>query len=231
MSKKHSNRKPIRPKRFPAIAHERGREPIKERILTLASERFLQEGFSKVSVNDLTSELVISKKTFYKFFGSKEDLLVQVMDRFLAGVRTRFTKILDSERNFVEKLGDVMTFLGQEIGRLGKPLQADLQRHAPEVWRRIENFRRERITQNFSLLLEQGMDEGFVRKDLNKTIALLSFLGAVENIVRPSVLVNESFSAREALQGITAIVFHGILTEEAERKLHDVQDNRFSHSL
>jgi AcrR family transcriptional regulator len=206
------------------------REPVKERILTFASERFFQEGFSKVSVDDLASELVISKKTFYRFFGSKEDLLIQIMDRLVAGVRARFIKILDSDRDFVEKLGEVMTFLGQEVGRLGKPLQADLQRHAPEVWKRIENFRHERITQNFSLLLEQGMDEGFVRKDVNKKIALLSFLGAVENIIRPSVLVNESFSAREALEGIMAIFFHGILTEEAESKLNDIQDNRLSHS-
>jgi len=206
------------------------REPVKERILTFASERFFQEGFSKVSVDDLASELVISKKTFYRFFGSKEDLLIQIMDRLVAGVRARFIKILDSDRDFVEKLAEVMTFLGQEVGRLGKPLQADLQRHAPDVWKRIENFRRERITQNFSLLLEQGMEEGFVRKDVNKKIALLSFLGAVENIIRPSVLVNESFSAREALQGIMAIFFHGILTEEAESKLNDIQDNRLSHS-
>jgi AcrR family transcriptional regulator len=206
------------------------REPVKERILTFASERFFQEGFSKVSVDDLASELVISKKTFYRFFGSKEDLLIQIMDRLVAGVRARFIKILDSDRDFVEKLGEVMTFLGQEVGRLGKPLQADLQRHAPEVWKRIENFRHERITQNFSLLLEQGMEEGFVRKDVNKKIALLSFLGAVENIIRPSVLVNESFSAREALEGIMAIFFHGILTEEAESKLNDIQDNRPSHS-
>jgi len=206
------------------------REPVKERILTSASERFFQEGFSRVSVDDLVSDLVISKKTFYKFFGSKEDLLIQIMDRLLAGVRARFIKILDSDRDFVEKLGEVMTFLGQEVGRLGKPLQADLQRHAPEVWKRIENFRHERITQNFSPLLDQGMEEGFVRKDVNKKIALLSFLGAVENIVRPSVLVNESFSAREALEGIMAIFFHGILTEEAESKLNDIQDNRLSHS-
>lgn len=205
-------------------------EPARERILSFASGKFLREGFAKISVDELTSELAISKKTFYKYFTSKEDLLTQIMDRLVAGIRTRFLTIIDSDRDFIEKLSQVMALLANELGRLSLPLQADLQRHAPHIWKRVEDFRRERITKNFASLLEQGMEEGFVRKDINKKIALLTFLGAVESIIRPSVLINESFSAREALQSIMAIFFRGILTEDAGDLLRELQHNKLSQS-
>lgn len=203
----------------------------KEKIIAFATERFLQEGFSKISVDEIASDLGMSKKTFYKFFNSKEDLLTQIVDRFLAAARGRITRIMDSDKNFIEKIADVTSFLNDVVNRFGRPIQVDMQRHAPALWKRIEDFRRQRITQQFRYLFEQGLEEGFVRKDVNQRVFLLAYIGAVEAIIAPSVLVNESFSAREALRNIMAIFFHGILTEEASKRLSELQDIQRSQSL
>ena len=205
------------------------RNPVRQRILAFATEKFLREGFTKVTIEEIASELAISKKTFYKFFSDKDDLLDHVMEGVLARVRTKFARILGSETNFIEKLSATMLFLAQEVSRFGRPMQVDLQRHAPEIWRRMETFRRQRITHHLSRLLDQGMKEGLVRSEINQRLFLLSYLGAVERIVQPSVLIEESFSAREALQGIMRVFFHGILTSEASRKLQHVQQHELSH--
>ena len=40
--------------------------------------RFLDAGFRRVSVDELTSDLAMSKRTFYRIFDSKEDLVGQL---------------------------------------------------------------------------------------------------------------------------------------------------------
>ena len=205
------------------------RDSNKEKIISLATERFLREGFARISVDEIATDLAMSKKTFYKIFSSKEDLINQIVDRIMAEARGRLARIVDSNKNFIEKLNDLMTFLGHQASRFSKAFQQDVQRHAPDIWNRMQEFRRQRIMSHFAHLLEQGVNEGFVRKDLNKQVFLLAYLGAVESIVNPSVLTNESFSAQEALRCIMRIYFQGILTEEARKELDQLQDTQLSH--
>ena len=55
------------------------RDDAKSRILLAARERMLRVGYTRLSVDDLVSDLGMSKKTFYRIFRSKEDLLVQIL--------------------------------------------------------------------------------------------------------------------------------------------------------
>jgi AcrR family transcriptional regulator len=48
---------------------------MKEFILNKASEIFLKSGFKSVTMEYLSGELNISKKTIYKYFEDKEELV------------------------------------------------------------------------------------------------------------------------------------------------------------
>lgn len=201
-------------------------ESQKERILLTAREKFLAEGFARVSVDELTAELSISKKTFYKFYQNKDDLLGHIVERILSEVNNGFVAILESDVSFLEKLDRTMTHVGRQVGRLARPFMQDLQRHAPHYWQRIQEFRRKRIGANVAALFEQGTKGGYIRKDINPRVLLMAFLGTVESVVNPTVLANESFSSDDAMRSILKIFFHGLLTEEASRELLALQKNQ-----
>jgi AcrR family transcriptional regulator len=198
-------------------------EQTKDRILILASERFLKEGFVHVSVDTLAADLGMSKKTLYKHFESKDALFEQFIDRMTGEMHRRIRAITDLESPFLEKIDRFMRLLAEMAGRMGRPLMLDMQRHKPEIWNRVENFRRERIRENFRAMLTHGVAEGYVRPDLNADLIVLCFLATVESVVNPGVLVTHSFSTREAIQGILRIYFHGILTEDASEQLRALQ--------
>lgn len=208
------------------MSPESSSEPSqKERILLAAKERFLRDGFARVSVDDLVSEMSISKKTFYKSFGSKDDLLAQIVERIIRELDFGFQAILSSDESFVKKLDNVMLFVGRQIGRVVRPFMFDLQRHAPHLWQRVLEFRRSRMALNIQGLFQEGIRGGYVRSDINTRVMFLAFIGTVETIMVPSLLANESFSGDEAIKSVLRIFFHGILTEDASRQLHDVQQN------
>jgi AcrR family transcriptional regulator len=164
----------------------------------------------------------MSKKTFYKIFRSKDDMLSQIVDRTLEEVRLFFGEIAESNRDFLEKLTAILTIVAEQIGRVEKPLQEDLQKYRPDLWERIEDFRRERLTQTLAPLIDQGIAEGYVRSELNKRVFLFAYIGAIQNLITPQVLVQESFSAQDALRGIVGIFFQGILTDLGRKQLAQI---------
>jgi hypothetical protein len=95
-------------------------------------------------------------------------------------------------------------------------MQRELHRLPPEIIERILSFRRERITGSLTRLFQEGVEQGYVRPDLDTRVAVLAYLGAVERVLDPLVLSNEAFSALQAGQGIITIFFNGILTPEAQ---------------
>ncbi len=72
----------------------------KQRILEAVRDRMLPEGFSRLSVEEIAAMFGMSKKTFYKFFPTKEDLINQVADRIMAEGRATMGKIIGSDKNF-----------------------------------------------------------------------------------------------------------------------------------
>ena len=48
---------------------------MKEKIITKASDMFLKLGFKSITIDDIASEMCISKKTIYKYFCSNEILI------------------------------------------------------------------------------------------------------------------------------------------------------------
>ena len=194
-------------------------ENPKERIFTHVTDRFLREGFVRVSMDEIASDLIMSKRTLYSVFPSKKSIVREVIDHLLADIRAGLEEIRNSEGTFIVTFHRTMTFLAHLGSRIGKPFLSDLQRQMPHQWKRIQEFRRDRILQTFSNLLDQGMREGYIRKGINKEVFLQSYLAAVEAIVTPSVLMYQSYSAGEAIQNILEIFFRGVLTEDATREL------------
>lgn len=195
----------------------------KEKILAHCQGRFFKEGFVRITVDEIAADLTISKKTFYKYFSSKEDVVQQIMERFMGGVRGNVERILLSDKSAVEKLSDIITMLAANVGRVSPTLGQDIKRRLPEFWKHIEEFRRRRLSDAFERLIAQGIHEGTMRPGMNKRVFLMSVIGAIERVVQPEVLAAESFSMSEAVSEIISIFFIGAVTAQGREQFEQLQ--------
>ena len=189
----------------------------KQRIVAVASKQFMENGISKVTLDEVATELGMSKKTMYKFFPSKEDLLKTIVHTMMNGVRLRVEAVINSDKPFVEKAPDLLAIIGHQISIMSKQFLFDLQRFTPQLWKEIDEFRRERILTSVRKMFIQAQQEGVFRKDLDIELFILVFMSSVQGIVNPQTLSQQSFSAQEALHGIFRIIFEGAMTEEARK--------------
>ncbi len=66
--------------------------------------------------------------------------------------------------------------------------------------------------------------------DVNKRIFLLVVLGSIRNVINPTVLSEESFSAHEAINNVLNLFFTGILTAQGRAGLEKLRLNELSSS-
>jgi AcrR family transcriptional regulator len=189
----------------------------KQRIVDVASKQFMESGISKVTLDEVAAELGMSKKTMYKFFPSKEDLLKTIVHTMMNGVRLRVEAVINTDKPFVEKAPELLAIIGHQISIMSKQFLFDLQRFTPQLWKEIDDFRRQRILTTVRKMFIQAQEEGVFRKDLDIELFILVFTSSVQGIVNPQTLSQQSFSAQEALHGIFRIIFEGAMTEEARK--------------
>ena len=117
----------------------------KQKILNLALDTFLREGFYKTTMDDLAAKLRISKKTIYKNFSTKEDLLKEVTQFFLKTNHDAVVESVKSQSNAVDQLFSITKTIGAIVTRVSDKMISDLHNYAPELWKEIDEFRTKMI--------------------------------------------------------------------------------------
>jgi AcrR family transcriptional regulator len=197
----------------------------KQRVLDKATSKFMESGITKVTLDEVAAELSMSKKTVYKYFPSKDDLLREVVRLMLAGVEREVTSIVNSDEPFERKMTRLLTLIGKMMRRVGRQFQVDVQRFAPSLWKEIDTFRREHIFVKVKQMFQQAKQENIFRSDLNVELFYLVFINTAQGIMNPKILSENSFSAEEAFRGIIKILYEGALTEEGRKRAQYFETN------
>src|SRR3954453_17784829 len=60
----------------PLSVRERSRRAVREELTQLAQSLFVAKGYDETTIDDLAAAAGMSKRTFFRYFASKEDLVV-----------------------------------------------------------------------------------------------------------------------------------------------------------
>ena len=192
---------------------------IKERILNQAEEMFIQFGYSKVTMDEIAASLGMSKKTLYKFFPGKEALVKEMITSMKCSIDDHIEYVWNnSDMDFMDKLKSVMNFIGKQTTKLHGPLLEDLHKNIPEVWQEIHDFRKANAVKRFTVFINEGVEKGVFRKDIDRQLIVLFYLHAIQGLINPETLSQLPYSANQVFDAVIRIIFEGILTEEGRQE-------------
>lgn len=190
---------------------------VRRRILEVAGGIFFSRGFAKVTVDEIAAELGISKKTLYQHFDGKDQLLQAVVRGMINSVAADVEAILgDDRRDFIDQLIGLMRLMTARVSRLSKQFADDMQRHAPELWREVEQFRYTKVMANFGRLVRKGQAAGAIRRDVDPELLTVIFAATIQGVVNPQTLARLPYTASQLFQAVGKTMFIGILTEKAK---------------
>jgi len=76
----------------------------KNLILEKAKDMIITESYSSLSISKLTSELNISKGSFYTYFPSKDKMLAEILDEYIRNLTVFKNNLLQNSKNIDECL-------------------------------------------------------------------------------------------------------------------------------
>jgi AcrR family transcriptional regulator len=194
--------------------------PIRAQIVAKAREEFFTHGFSKVTTDELAEALGMSKKTLYQHFSSKEELLRAAVYQLRDELSVALESTVDrTDLDFVEKLRTIMTAIGTRVSQLRQPFFEDIERKAPQIWKELEAFRREKIFTVMGKLFTQGSRSGMLRKDIDPQLFMLMFFAVVQQNINPESLAHLPYSASQVFETLITVLMEGVLTDDARINL------------
>lgn len=148
-------------------------------ILKGATEVFLREGFARARLEDVAIEVGINRASLYYYVGTKEELLVALIEQPAYEMTRHCRDALDSDASPDEKLRRA---LGAYIADLAAYpelflLFAESQHIAtiPEAQGIVENA--DAYGKTLLAIIEEGVAGGMFRSDLDPRLAMLGILG------------------------------------------------------
>ncbi len=197
-----------------------------DKILEVSQETLFREGFYKTTMDDIASSLKMSKKTIYKYFPSKNDLVMAVANYFTKKMEKKILPILESDKNAIEKLAGLINLLSGTAAKIGDRAFGELKNYYPEVWKHVDSFRTEMMYGNITKVYDQGKREGLFL-DYPTPIVMNVFVNAVRSTVNPEFIINNNFSMVVAAQTTFRIILGGVLTEKGK----EVFDKSFNSEI
>lgn len=136
-------------------------DPVKRKIIDLAYYAFNQKGYKTVSMDLVSRELRISKKTIYKHFHSKEEILETAMLELFSEVEQRVSLLKGglSVRHVVMGFFTTFKYFRQGFSRR---LRGDVAEFMPHLKDRIENFENQVLRQQFASWLKSNRKAGLL---------------------------------------------------------------------
>lgn len=190
---------------------ERTDDELREQAIGMALDSFFTIGYSQTSANQIAKDLGISKKTLYKIFPSKEDLLRAVTRSVMTAIEELTDRIYaDHDRSVPERVASLVSQIAPHYARIRSArILEDLQRNAPAIWAELDAWRQYRYTR-FKAIIEDGIAQGSVRSELEIHEILAVYSVVVNKCMDHAALEDTDVTSLELYRGSMDVFFRGI---------------------
>ncbi len=140
---------------------------MKETILLKAGDIFLKLGFKSVTMDDIANELAISKKTIYKFFKNKEELVDETVSFLHEIMHKDIVCICDVGHNAIQENFEIRKMFKDLLKNSDDSPMFQLKKYYPKTYRKIMSKEYSMFKDCILQNIKKGIHEGLYRKNID----------------------------------------------------------------
>lgn len=191
-------------------------------ILEKVALLYQKYGVRSVTMDDVSSELGISKKTLYQHFADKHQLVSMVADHLINTRQHCMDEIYVKDLNAIEELFEVARFVNQMMMEHNPALEYDLKKYYPEEYQKIRNIKRKSMYDSAFANLNKGLGEGIYREEMNPEIIARLHVARVEGMIDQELFSVADISSREVFREIMVYHIRGIANQKGIKILESM---------
>ena len=192
---------------------------LRDRIVTVAFEMFMKYGIRSVTMDQLSGELGISKRTLYETFRDKNELLMEGLDYFTSLKREEAQKMMEKSDNVIRTIY-TLARKGEEMKQKINPLFfEDIRKYYPRIHALLTTEGRYRDLSLTLKLINKGIIEGLFKEGLDAEL-VNNFLHQVMNVVmNEEIFPRDRYTHEEIFRNIIMPYLNGISTEKGQQQI------------
>ena len=195
-------------------------EEQRQQIVTTALELFKKYGIKSVSIDDISHQMSMSKKTFYQYFPGKDQLVEAVLKHMRESIQEVAYKYM-TDKSAVECI-KMLLEMHDKVSDVHKepPFFFDLQKYYPQLYKdhvkSIHLITKTILVQH----LQQGIAEGVYRSDLDVEMCAVMYSLIQQAYVKNDTAI-QSVSPKRLIRFMMESFFRSIVSEEGRKQITD----------
>ncbi len=185
---------------------------VKEKIIEQATALFLRSGIRAVTMDDISREAGVSKRTIYENFQDKDDLLRKCLDFLDEGFRIQHEQIVQESENTIQMVFGFLKLGIKAVNEINPLFLEDLKRYHLKVWKDVYKINVEKQRVQVLTILKKGINQNLFRKGVDVEIVTILLIEQLRLMNERSVFPREKYSQRVVFENVIINFFRGIAT-------------------
>jgi AcrR family transcriptional regulator len=199
---------------------------VKARILQKAHDLFHRYGIRSVSMDEIATQMGMSKKTLYQHFADKEQLVDEVFATLLTQKKEECTVWQQQGANALHEVFLSLDRFHEMLSNMHPSLLFDLEKYHPEVFRKFRHFQSDFVYKLIRKNLERGIEEGLYRPEIDVDV-LARFRVATMTIACsqeafPNMRLNIAYIEHQLVE----VFLFGVATPKGQKLIHKYNEQR-----
>lgn len=196
------------------------------KIIEKATEMYLTLGFKSVTMDDIASEMGISKKTIYHHFENKNDLVEAVTLSLFETISSGIDEIMTLGKNPIEELFFIKDFVMKNLKNESTSPIYQLQKYYPQIHKTLMSRQFEKMGDCVIDNLRKGIELGLFRNDINLELIGRFYFAGMTSIKDAELFNPIQFSTQEVQETYLEYHLRGIATIKGVGVLEHLLKNK-----
>ena len=192
-------------------------------IETVAKDLFIEQGFHKTSMREISKKTKVSLGNLYNYYKTKEAIFESIINRYLAEIDSKLMKIFSEieeplEPASLRKMGESVGGLVNENYDFWLLMYIDVLEFRNQHFRKMFEGLTERFRSVFNEKFDQAVANGDLRTGVDPAVAFTAAYMQFFNYFLVEKLfggnLHFGLSEEQALNSLTKIFSYGVLSEQ-----------------
>ena len=192
---------------------------MKEKILEKSNELFLNLGFKSVTMDEIASALGVSKKTIYKFFKNKTELVDAVTNYMFDTVSCGIDGICDLKMNPIDEIFSIKRFVMEHLKDEKSSPQYQLQKYYPKIYASLKQKQFHVMQDCVIENLKSGIESGLYRETIDLEFISRIYFNGMIGIKDKGLFPLDNYSMNTLMNYYLEYHLRGICTQKGVLKL------------
>lgn len=176
----------------------------------------MRYGIRSITMDEIATQLGISKKTIYQFFTDKDDMVMAVIDQEIQKNETDCLQFQHDADNAVHQIFLALESLEEMLKSTNPLMLYDLEKHHPRAYKKVKEYKYQFLYQMTVDNLQWGMREGVYRSDIQIDIVAKNRIESAFLIFNQDLFPHSRYKVSEVNYELAMFFMHGVVTEKGK---------------